>query len=625
MENLLNLFLECVIILASDLVLRPFIIVNGNEYERRTRKIYLMIAQVPILFFFIVVLTIWHHTTFILIVGAICISFRVIHMKLYAPKVPKFRGAIKSVSMPIGRGSRMTESQQYESHVYQKARLDEQYSYPRECTEDSRYFQQHSAQAGLRHKSMVHSGLRTDYSSIEPRKRLLPRIENIKESVQSVTKLWSSHSPLQHLTTPTTTPNTVGQTVADRSQLIREPMESSHPYLTQTITPPTPSTTPPGLVNPGNTCFVNSILQCLTWTPGFINILPQFSITLTQTEESFFLENINGIFVLSHCVPDNETEFQSINTSKLLTAISHLAPHLVAPLRSPQYQQDAAEFLLWLLNYLHAVLQSQSKSHQNVFTEAHIEDMNKNKQLCMDLINKVGSSNLQELVTPMTNLSEVDWDLYWYKNSSSLYDLFLGQILEARECLTCKKVTMNMEYFTLLPVPISSLNNIACSLSDCFKKFGEQESLVYDNMVSCSCNQDLRPATRLALLSVVPKCLVIQLTRFSYNSNLHTAEKKDTPVFFHQKIDLYPYTMKAKLNENHEDHKQMMYELCAFCVHSGAQSTSFGHYIAFCKATNQQWYEFNDNIVSTVPDIDTELNSEFVLRNAYLLFYHCVS
>ena len=64
-----------------------------------------------------------------------------------------------------------------------------------------------------------------------------------------------------------------------------------------------------------------------------------------------------------------------------------------------------------------------------------------------------------------------------------------------------------------------------------------------------------------------------------------------------------------------------IYTLYAICIHTGAQSTSFGHYIAYCRASNGVWYCFNDSYVSIVANIQQELQKPTVLKNAYLLYY----
>ena len=376
--------------------------------------------------------------------------------------------------------------------------------------------------------------------------------------------------------------------------------------------------TPPGLINPGNSCFVNSILQCLTWTPGFFGLLSNLPSD-HNNDESIFLNNLKTIVGQSRSFPDGRT---SICTDKLLLSMSFLAQHLVASANNVQHQQDAAEFLLWLLNYLHCVnpiLSRDSSCH--IYSEKRTRDLKMSKRIDEERINAIGSKDIQRLEAPMMDLSKVDWELHCQEHSSALNDLFMGQLLEALECQSCNKVTMSSEYFTLLPLPLSKNGS---SLTECISMFSKAEELLKDNMIRCTCLQrgSLTNATRLALLSVVPKCLVIQLTRFSYDSSKHIAVKNSTTVRIIIELEIFPYTMKAKFNSKHQ--QSMLYNLHAVCLHSGAQSTSCGHYVAYCRVRDDQWYHFNDDVVTPITDIKGELNSEFVLRNAYILLYHRV-
>ena len=233
---------------------------------------------------------------------------------------------------------------------------------------------------------------------------------------------------------------------------------------------------------------------------------------------------------------------------------------------------------------------------------------------CLAELEKEMSDNSPSFKQCLAALSEVDWELYWQKNSSSIYELFLGQLVEARQCQLCNKMSVNVEYFTVLLLPVPSLavsdTTHVFKLQDCFEKFSKVEDLVKGNMLHCSCTLSLQdklttltPGRRLALLSRPPKRLVIQLTRFSYDSLRKEAVKNTALVTFPLTLDLYPHTMQAKLNP------------------TGAQSTSFGHYVAYCRADNHQWYYCNDRNVRCIANIVTEMNTSFVLQNAYLLFY----
>ena len=399
-------------------------------------------------------------------------------------------------------------------------------------------------------------------------------------------------------------------------------------YFSAIFNPHKPSTTPPGILNSGNTCFMNSILQCLTWTTGFTEIIPL--VYSGSGDQSSFLKNLNAVLNQTHIVPDGVRIFSSIDTSELRSSIFQLAPHLtVAPgggLRQPQ--QDAAEFLLWLLDTLHTILKQQTGGESVSQLPADNSEFLSRRQACLGELEKANSDDISSFRVPLVTLSEIDWQLHWQSNSSSLYDTFLGQLIEARECQKCKRMSVNVEYFTLLPLPVPSMEIVhhEFGLQDCFRLFSNVEDLVQSNMLQCSCTialesngSSLTPGRRLAILSRPPKKLIVQLTRFSYDSVNNVPLKNMTPVAIPLVFDLFPYTMEAKLSC--ESPMSVTYQLYAFCSHTGGQSTSHGHYVAHCQTSNGMWYCFNDRNVTHIQDIHSELKSNFVLRNAYLLFY----
>lgn len=391
------------------------------------------------------------------------------------------------------------------------------------------------------------------------------------------------------------------------------------------------NTTPSGMYNLGNTCFINSTLQCLIWTKGFIESLPYMYSSQVYNDNTRLVRVLDDVVNLCHSFPDSGGDSRPVSVTELLRSISLVAPHLVAMPGTNAYQsqQDAAEFLLWLLNHLHGILRVQSGGKSGldfILSDTNISNLAKSKQTCLSILQKSKSTNISSLQEPLTNLSEVDWQLHWQEDSSTLYQLFLGQLIEARECQRCGKMSFSIEYFTMLPLPLpeSMDTNRHCTLANCLELFSRTEDMTQSNMITCSCisgsSDTLTPGKRLTLLSRPSRRLVIQLTRYSYNCAQSSAVKNTVSVLFPQKLDLFPHTMLSTLRMSSQE-KSMVYELHGFCVHSGAQSTSYGHYIAYCKASTGKWYYFNDEQVSIIDNIEAELTSSFVLQNAYLLFY----
>ena len=421
--------------------------------------------------------------------------------------------------------------------------------------------------------------------------------------------------------------------------------ESSHGYLSQSYLqyisswlPKKPSECPPGISNSGNVCFINSTLQTLAWTPGFIDNLKiacdmEMSSSPDPTTKAQLLKFLHSVLKQCHVLPDKSKSFSAINSSKFLNAVSELVPYLVAPPQSRhrQTQQDASEFLLWLLDNMEgSVPGPASDVSSDVFTSAE-----RKKELCHLQLRQANSYDIETYGEPLTELARADWILQSKEVSFLTRELFLGQMVEARECQNCGRMSVNVEYFTVLPLPIpeSLPDSVRQSVLDCFDRFSTVEELNSSNMMVCPCSPSgkdgeviLTPGKRLAMLSRLPKRLIIQLTRFSYNTALKCAQKNATPIVIPTSINIGPYLMENKLSKNaptisSERSKTAAYTLYSICIHTGAQSTSFGHYLAYCQTSSGVWYCFNDSYVSVVPNMEQELQRPTVLQNAYLLYY----
>eukprot|EP00268_Persea_americana_P056126 TRINITY_DN6585_c0_g2_i2.p1 TRINITY_DN6585_c0_g2~~TRINITY_DN6585_c0_g2_i2.p1 ORF type:complete len:932 (+),score=131.36 TRINITY_DN6585_c0_g2_i2:337-3132(+) len=144
------------------------------------------------------------------------------------------------------------------------------------------------------------------------------------------------------------------------------------------------------------------------------------------------------------------------------------------------------------------------------------------------------------------------------------------------------------------------------SLFSCLEAFLKEEPLGLEDTWYCpACNQQ-RQATKKLDLWRLPDILVIHLKRFSYN---HFLDKLDTFVKFPiGGLDLSGYVQHKDTAESH------VYELYAVSNHYG--SSFNGHYTAHAKLVEEnQWYHFDDNLVSPVNEDAIETAA------AYVLFY----
>ncbi|WAR26014.1 UBP5-like protein [Mya arenaria] len=136
-------------------------------------------------------------------------------------------------------------------------------------------------------------------------------------------------------------------------------------------------------------------------------------------------------------------------------------------------------------------------------------------------------------------------------------------------------------------------------------------------------SRHIRETERRCLLKQLPECLVIQLMRFSYNQFSQQCRKISSAISIPIKgLDLTDIVFDNVTNREDMSAEQKVkkYDLYGICVHLGAETTHFGHYICYCLAGNGTWYKFDDELVWEV-NIEYEMTTREIRENAYLLFY----
>uniref|UniRef100_A0A665XCR1 Ubiquitin carboxyl-terminal hydrolase n=1 Tax=Echeneis naucrates TaxID=173247 RepID=A0A665XCR1_ECHNA len=235
------------------------------------------------------------------------------------------------------------------------------------------------------------------------------------------------------------------------------------------------------------------------------------------------------------------------------------------------------------------------------------------------------------------------------KYRSVISDVFDGTIVSSVQCLTCDRVSVTLENFQDISLPIPGKEDLAklhssthqtsmvkagscgeayapqgwiafvmeyikswfwgpvVTLQDCLAAFFARDELKGDNMYSCEKCKKLRNGVKFCKMQSLPEILCIHLKRFRHELMFST--KISTHVSFPlEGLDLQPFLAKDSSTQTTN------YDLLSVICHHGTASS--GHYIAYCRNdVNNLWYEFDDQSVTEV--------SESCVQNAeaYVLFY----
>ncbi|XP_014277452.1 ubiquitin carboxyl-terminal hydrolase 2 isoform X2 [Halyomorpha halys] len=324
-----------------------------------------------------------------------------------------------------------------------------------------------------------------------------------------------------------------------------------------------------GLRNIGNTCFLNSVVQCLSNT----KVLKEFLINKEFMSEIRNSES-RGALIKSFSEVIMELwsgEGKVVNTTAFKAQIQRYAPRFMG-----YNQQDAQEFLRYLLEGLH------------------------------DDINRVAVKprNLPEIDDNLSDSLKASecWKQYLRCDNSRIVDLFVGQLKSTLQCTSCGHSSTTFEVFWDLSLPLPSRSG-SLRLSQCLDHFTKEEVLDGDEMPTCCKCKTRRKCTKRFSIQKFPKILVLHLKRFSPSERYRKLSA--TVEFPLTNLDMSGYSTTPQV---------ATYNLYAVSNHSGTAYS--GHYTAYCLHSGSgHWYEFNDSRVSSISP------RSVVSSEAYILFY----
>lgn len=328
-----------------------------------------------------------------------------------------------------------------------------------------------------------------------------------------------------------------------------------------------------GLANLGNTCFINSTIQCLSHTYLLKDFLTNgnYKTKLNKKPESILLIEWDK---LQKMMWDEDCK---ISPGGFIHSVQRVANLKGKTIFTGFAQNDLHEFLIFLIDCFHVSLQREVEMNitGNVMNEKDIL-----AKKCFEMMKRM-----------------------YGKEYSEILQLFYGiQMTQITDPDDETKVLSGIPepYFMIdLPIPEQML---PATLIDCFRLHTKTECLEGDNAwLNDKTNKKQRAMKGLTYWNF-PMILVIDLKRFT-NDNRKNTVYVDYPV---KNLNLSEFV----IGYNKDSY---VYDLYGVCVHSGG--VLGGHYYAYVKNKNGKWYKFNDTEVTEIDE------SQIVVQGAYCLFY----
>lgn len=326
-----------------------------------------------------------------------------------------------------------------------------------------------------------------------------------------------------------------------------------------------------GLENLGNTCYMNSILQCLSHTKWFREfiLLDQFRQTLNENKVQFIAMNefnklLRGLWY-ENAVVTPKSFFHYLQILSLKCGSGQFVGN---------QQHDSSELLVFLLDCFNEAL---SKPITEEFVEKH--------DLDSDALVRYNADKT--------------WHSIFKSGMSPIISHFYGQLHVQTTCKSCNAVSSNNDPICMLHLPIPTIEDRVPTIYDCLDLLTQDETLDNENLYRCEKCGEQSNASRKEQIYKTADHLIVCFKRFS-----KTGDKNIKPIHFPiENLDISKYTICQ------ENTKYVLYAVSNHVGGSGG-----GHYFSYIEVDGS-WYEFNDIYVHAI-------NRDKVLTNsAYVLFY----
>mmetsp|Transcript_6335 Transcript_6335/g.10367 ORF Transcript_6335/g.10367 Transcript_6335/m.10367 type:complete len:539 (-) Transcript_6335:261-1877(-) len=339
-----------------------------------------------------------------------------------------------------------------------------------------------------------------------------------------------------------------------------------------------------GLMNLGNTCYMNTAVQCLANTPPLVEYFLGFPWRDELNRDNpigaggKIADDFGQLIAEMWDVNDIQKKKNKIITptsfKKTLGCFQHQFQNA--------QQQDVQELLAFLLDGLH-------------------EDLN--RVMVKPYVPEVESDGKMEREQ---EIAVASWRGYLMRNRSIVVDIFQGQLRNVLKCLTCQQQSLKFDPYMYMSVPC---NPQMSSLRHCLEEFCKPEVLSSDCQWYCPKCKEPRDAEKKLDLWIAPPIFIVHLKRFQQNAK-GKRSKIDSLIDFPLKnLDLSDFVANKSKSRSAQ-----LYNLYGVANHHG--SLARGHYTAFARHEHSdQWYKFNDTKIKPISE------EEVVTKSAYVLFY----
>ncbi|GAQ92742.1 hypothetical protein KFL_011170010 [Klebsormidium nitens] len=370
---------------------------------------------------------------------------------------------------------------------------------------------------------------------------------------------------------------------------------------------------PRGLVNTGNSCFLNSTLQALFACPPFLLLVNQLKTAPLNSDEypmlwalvtylgQFDTRSGSPPVAPSRTGPGGSTPVdvgQPFTPDMFVDVLHRFSPQTPQRGLRRARQEDAQEFLSYVMDRMHEELLKLEAAPAEA-PPARVPNGPLPNGAAAAAGGPGEGDDEWETVGPKNKSAVTRMHTHAESALSSIFGGSLQSLVKTKG----SKASATVQPFTIVPLDIAA--EVVRSVEDALQLFAAPETL--DGYRAP--NKTEVAASKLLKIATLPRVLVLHLMRFSFSGE-RGSSKVHKPVKFPPTL-----TIPVKLLTSPPAPAEIRrYELVATVSHIG-KDPSGGHYTADARQEDGRWLRFDDSTVSVV-SLNRVLHDQ-----AYLLLY----
>lgn len=392
------------------------------------------------------------------------------------------------------------------------------------------------------------------------------------------------------------------------------------------------------LINMGNTCFMNSALQCLMHTNEMVKFMHQntfYKCKYCQSKVNIARQNK---VVCWNCKNPLGIDLEKNPLENPNHEADSLAIEFVKSVRSLTigYWEDNCRIQPETFHRTFAMC-LKKLFHTDVFRLGDQQDSQECLVYILDLLHMGMSKPVRIVNKEVSNAPHVAWkDHLKNNNHSVMTDIFHGLSRTCIQCDVCNTLSKKYDPFSFLSLPFPA-NVKSITLEDMLKFYSYPETLTNDNKYNCEkCEKQFKlsaantndnpnnpvkkfqgcDAKKKIELWMLPNTLIIDFKRYKVNMfkfpNGSVGMRKTKINAFVKcpmELDFQPFLPQQIVNSPRSNR----YELYAVIYHSGGLGG--GHYVSACKLKDKGWIMFDDANFKQITE------DEVVNSLIYVAFY----